>query len=103
MKSGELAYISRRVDRIDGQRLHMEDMCQLTERLTEDKYKGSIEQIGKAVKRHSDNGGFDLVELFRIVLVSFLTGNADMHLKNFSLLQGADGSFSLCRYEDSNA
>ena len=90
IKSGELAYITRRVDRVDGEKLHMEDMCQLAERLTEDKYKGSMEQIGKILDRSSDNSGFDLVELFRLAVVSFLTGNADMHLKNFSLLHGAD-------------
>lgn len=31
----------------------MEDMCQLTERLTEDKYNGSYEQIGRAIMRYS--------------------------------------------------
>ena len=95
IKSGELAYITRRVDRVDGEKLHMEDMCQLAERLTEDKYKGSMEQIGKILDRSSDNSGFDLVELFRLAVVSFLTGNADMHLKNFSLLHGADALIGL--------
>jgi serine/threonine-protein kinase HipA len=95
IKSGELAYITKRVDRVDGKKLHMEDMCQLTERLTEDKYKGSMEQIGRIVKRFSDNRGFDLLEFFRLAVVSFLTGNADMHLKNFSLLHANDGSVGL--------
>jgi serine/threonine-protein kinase HipA len=95
IKSGELAYITRRVDRVNGEKLHMEDMCQLTERLTEDKYKGSMEQIGRILKRFSDNRGFDLVEFFRLAVVSFLIGNADMHLKNFSLLQASDGSVAL--------
>ena len=95
IKSGELAYITKRVDRVDGKKLHMEDMCQLTERLTEDKYKGSMEQIGRIVKRFSDNRGFDLLEFFRLAVVSFFTGNADMHLKNFSLLHANDGSVAL--------
>jgi serine/threonine-protein kinase HipA len=95
IKSGELAYITKRIDRVNGEKLHMEDMCQLTERLTEDKYKGSMEQVGKILKRFSDNRGFDLVEFFRLAVVSFLTGNADMHLKNFSLLHGNDGSVAL--------
>jgi len=69
----------------------MEDMCQLTERLTEDKYKGSMEQIGKVIKRFSENRGFDRLEFFQVALFSFLVGNADMHLKNFSLLRTPKG------------
>jgi serine/threonine-protein kinase HipA len=92
--SGELAYITRRVDRPDGIKLAMEDACQLTERLTEDKYKGSMEQVGKVIARFCENRGFDLGEFFKLALFSFLTGNADMHLKNFSLLRSADGLVS---------
>ncbi|MDD2278513.1 MAG: HipA domain-containing protein [Bacteroidales bacterium] len=86
MQSGKLAYITKRIDRIKQKKLHMEDMCQLTERLTEDKYHGSYEQIGKAILRYSANPGLDLVNFAEQLLFSFLTGNADMHLKNFSLL-----------------
>jgi len=84
-KSGELAYISKRIDRVRSGKLHMEDMCQLQERLTEDKYRGSVEQIGKTLVKYSSNPGYDLQRLFEVVLFSFLTGNADMHLKNYSL------------------
>ncbi len=86
MKSGKLAYITRRIDRTDKGKIHMEDMCQLTERLTEHKYQGSHEQIAKALMRYSSNPGLDLVNFYEQVLFSFLTGNADMHLKNFSLI-----------------
>ena len=65
----------------------MEDMCQLTERQTEDKYNGSYEQIGKAITKYSATPGLDVVNFFELLLFSFLTGNADMHLKNFSLLE----------------
>lgn len=82
-----LAYVTRRVDRVKGRKLAMEDMCQLTERLTEDKYQGSHEQVAKAILRYSANPGLDVVNYYELVLFSFLTGNADMHLKNFSLLQ----------------
>lgn len=68
----------------------MEDMCQLTERLSGDKYQGSYEQIAKAIQRYSVNPGLDVVNFFEIVLFSFLTGNADMHLKNFSLIHQPD-------------
>ena len=64
----------------------MEDMCQLTERLKEDKYQGSYEQIAKAIAKYSAYPGLDLVNFFEQVLFSFITGNADMNLKNFSML-----------------
>ncbi len=86
LKSGELAYVTKRIDREKNNKLHMEDFCQLTERLTEDKYKGSMELINKTIDKFSSNPGLDKLTLFEIVIFSFLTGNADMHLKNFSLL-----------------
>jgi serine/threonine-protein kinase HipA len=86
LQTGNLAYITKRIDRVKKMKLHMEDMCQLTERLSEDKYQSSYEQIAKAILRHSKNPGLDLVNFFELVLFSFLTGNADMHLKNFSLI-----------------
>jgi serine/threonine-protein kinase HipA len=95
LKSGELAYLTKRIDRVEGKKLAMEDMCQLTERLTEDKYKGSLEQIGKIIKKYSDNSGLDALGLFEITLFSFITGNADMHLKNFSLIRESDDSVVL--------
>lgn len=87
LKSGNLACITKRVDRVKKSKLAMEDMCQLTERLTEDKYHGSYEQIGKAILKYSSMPGLDLVNFWEVVVFSFLTGNADMHLKNFSLLE----------------
>ncbi len=95
MQSGNLAYITWRIDRSKKNKLHMEDMCQLTERLTEDKYKGSYEQIGKAILKYSANPVLDLINFFEQVLFSFLTGNADMHLKNFSLIEQPGTGFVL--------
>ncbi len=95
LKSGELAYITKRVDRLKKGKLHMEDMCQLTERQTEHKYKGSHEQIGKIIKKFSANSGFDLVNFYELVLFCFLTGNSDMHLKNFSLLKNIKKEYNL--------
>jgi len=87
LQSGGLAYITKRIDRVKTGKLHMEDMCQLTERLTEDKYHGSHEQVAKAILKYSQYPGLDVVNYFEQVLFSFLTGNADMHLKNFSLIK----------------
>ena len=69
----------------------MEDMCQLTERLTEHKYRGSYEQVAKAVMRYSSRPMLDLVNFWEVVVFSWLTGNADMHLKNFSLFNPDTG------------
>jgi serine/threonine-protein kinase HipA len=96
LKSGELAYITKRVDRLKKRKLHMEDMCQLTERQTEHKYKGSHEQIAKAINLYASNPGLDKVNFYELVLHSYLTGNNDMHLKNFSLLKGENKEYSLC-------
>ena len=88
---GELCYLTRRVDRTKkGAKIAMEDMCQLSERLTEDKYKGSYERIAKLIRRYSSAPLLDVVNFWEVVLFSWLTGNADMHLKNFSLFRPAD-------------
>lgn len=85
-EDGELCYITRRIDRTSkGEKLAMEDMCQLSEKLTEHKYKGSYEQIAKLILKYSTTPKLDLVNFWEQVVFSWLTGNADMHLKNFSL------------------
>ena len=65
----------------------MEYMCQLTERLTEHKYQGSYEQIGKAIVKYATNPGLDIINLFEQIVFCYLIGNNDMHLKNFSLFK----------------
>lgn len=96
LQSGQMAYITKRIDREKGKKLHMEDMCQLTERLTEQKYRGSHEQIAKAILNYSANPGFDVINFYEMVIFSFLTGNSDMHLKNFSLLKNSASGYNLC-------
>ena len=93
---GELSYITKRIDRGEGGgKLPMEDMCQLSERLTEYKYKGSYEQIAKLIVRYSSVPKLDLVNFWEQVVFLWLTGNADMHLKNFSLYSMRKGYYSL--------
>ncbi|MGX1752437.1 HipA domain-containing protein [Sphingobacterium sp. NPDC055346] len=84
--TGELAYLTKRFDRKSGEKIHVEDLCQLSELLTEQKYKSSYERAGKIIKQFATNSGLDIIKYFRLVLFSFLTGNNDMHLKNFSLI-----------------
>jgi serine/threonine-protein kinase HipA len=95
LSSGELAYLTKRFDRENGEKIAVEDLCQLSENLTEHKYRGSVEKVGKIVYRFTANKGFEAQRLFELVLFSYLTGNADMHLKNFSLLENALGQYEL--------
>lgn len=89
---GELCYITRRIDRqTDGRKIAMEDMCQLSERLTEYKYKGSYEQIAKLIRRYSSAPQLDVINFWEVVVFCWITGNADMHLKNFSLYNQMGG------------
>ena len=90
MKDGRIGYLTKRIDRkADGEKIAMEDMCQLTERQTEHKYRSSYEQIGKAIRKYSTNAQLDMVDFLELVYFSWLTGNNDMHLKNFSLYSPA--------------
>lgn len=86
LKSGELAYITKRIDRtLSNEKIHMIDMFQILEAF--DKYKGSMEKVGKAIGTYSSNTLLDKLYFFEISVFSFLTGNNDMHLKNFSLIK----------------
>lgn len=86
LADGSLGYITRRIDRTKkGEKIDMEDMCQLTLHPTEYKYKSSCEQIAKTIATYSSTPKLDLVNFMQVFLFSFITGNNDMHLKNFSL------------------
>lgn len=90
LKSNELAYITKRIDRTQkGTKIHMLDMFQIIEAF--DKYKSSMEKLGKALKEHSDRTMLDVISLFELTLFCFLTGNNDMHLKNFSMIKSPSG------------
>ncbi len=91
----QFAYITKRIDRIiDGveiRKIAMEDFCQLDLRLTQDKYRGSYERCAKVIERYSTQRGLDMSELFTRLVFSFIVGNSDMHLKNFSLIESEAG------------
>ena len=92
-----IAYITKRVDRSRQKNgidltLAMEDFCQLDFKPTEEKYLGSYERCARIIKRYSIRPGLDLTELFMRLVFCFLTGNSDMHLKNFSLIESEPGS-----------
>lgn len=97
LASGELAYLTLRIDRAVFQKnrivkrvRHMEDFCQATEHITENKYRGSMELTAKTIRKYSTQPGYDLTRLMDILIFTFITGNGDMHLKNFLLLYNAE-------------
>lgn len=93
---GELCYLTKRIDRtIDGKKLYMEDFCQLSEQLTEQKYQSSYEHIATLIKHYSESPMLDLVNFWEQVLFAWIVGNADMHLKNFSLYRPQNGKYQL--------
>ena len=98
---GELAYLTRRIDRDrHGTKYLMEDFCQISERSTDDKYKSSYERIAKLIKLHSSAPMLDLANFWEVVVFSWITGNSDMHLKNFSLISKRPGHYVLSQAYD---
>ena len=89
LQSGELAYITKRIDRKnDGGKIHMLDMFQILEAFN--KYKSSMERVGKAIGMYSNSPLLDKTSYFEIAVFSYLTGNNDMHLKNFSMINSKE-------------
>lgn len=87
---GEMVYIAKRFDREKGQKIHIEDFCQIGEFQTEQKYNSSYERCGKLITKYCTNSGLDLVNYFELLIFSFLSGNNDMHMKNFSVVHKQD-------------
>lgn len=102
--SKETIYITKRIDRAERNgktvKLPMEDFAQLSETQTEYKYNGSYERCAKKViDRFSSTSYLDKILLFKMVFFSFIIGNTDMHLKNFSLIK-TEGTYSLSPFYD---
>ncbi|MDP7321223.1 MAG: type II toxin-antitoxin system HipA family toxin [Bacteriovoracaceae bacterium] len=80
-------YAVKRFDIVDGVSLKKEDMAQVLKVFSEDKYESSCEKVARAIMAHSSAPRLDLVDFWRRLLFCYLTANADMHLKNWSLLE----------------
>ena len=92
----ELGYLTLRMDRgRKGEKISMLDMCQLTNRLTEHKYYGTYQQLAETIKKYSSAPMLDVQRFWEIVLFSWMTGNSDMHCKNFSLIDSGNGEYVL--------
>ena len=96
LADGELGYLTLRMDRgRKGKKISMLDMCQLTNRLTEHKYYGTYQQLAETIKKYSSAPMLDVQRYWEVVLFSWITGNSDMHCKNFSLLDAGNGEYNL--------
>ena len=96
LADGELGYLTLRMDRGQkGEKISMLDMCQLTNRLTEHKYYGTYQQLAETIKKYSSAPMLDVQRFWEVVLFSWITGNSDMHCKNFSLVDNGNGEYVL--------
>ena len=96
MADGELGYLTLRMDRgRKGEKISMLDMCQLSNRLTEHKYYGTYQQLAETIKTYSSAPMLDVQRYWEVVLFSWITGNSDMHCKNFSLVDTGNGEYTL--------
>lgn len=96
LADGELGYLTLRMDRgKKGEKISMLDMCQLTNRLTEHKYYGTYQQLAETIKKYSSAPMLDVQRFWEVVLFSWMTGNSDMHCKNFSLIYTGNGEYVL--------
>lgn len=87
------AYIVKRFDRIKGKKVHQEDFFQVLGK--KDKYSGSLEQVGKELRRISRFPGLDVQLFFERILFFFFIGNGDAHMKNFSIIYNDAGNIRL--------
>lgn len=92
MADKTFCYVVRRFDRgPGGEKIHKEDMAQILQKTTDQKYQASLEAVGKAVLKFSKNMYLEAAQFFERVILSFMIGNGDMHLKNWSLVTPRTG------------
>ncbi len=82
----EQAFAIKRFDRLDdGSPIHIEDFAQVFDVYPNEKYKkASSANIAQVIGAESDEK--DIAEFIRRLVFNTLVGNADMHLKNWSLI-----------------
>ena len=98
--NGELAYITKRIDRDGKKKIHMEDFCQATGNITANKYRSSYEECVALIMTHSKVPVLDKMRLFTYLYFCFLIGNSDLHLKNLSFIMDEQGRLSLAPFYD---
>jgi serine/threonine-protein kinase HipA len=88
------ALLVRRFDRLpkSGTKRHFEEFNQLLNRRSgDDKYDASYDDIAKFARAIPGGTAVDVWRLYRRILVCFLTGNTDAHLKNFAMFHTPSG------------
>lgn len=98
LKDKSLAYVVKRFDREGRRKVHQEDFAQILEK--QDKYNGSVEEIGKKLKTASEVPGLDVQLFFERVVFNFLIGNGDAHVKNYSVIYNEEGLVRLAPVYD---
>lgn len=94
-KDGTRTYFIKRFDRRKGTKLYLEDFSQLLGLPREVKYDTSMEAFAKVVQEHTTFPALECKEFFIRAIFCFLTGNEDMHAKNFSLFSEDNEVFKL--------
>jgi len=89
LKDKSLAYVVKRFDREGCRKIHQEDFAQILGK--ENKYDGSVEEIGRSLKAVSEVPGLDVQLFFERVVFNFLIGNGDAHVKNYSVIYNEEG------------
>jgi serine/threonine-protein kinase HipA len=89
----ERALLVPRFDRLrSGAKRHFEEFNQLLgKRSGDDKYEASYDDMAAFILKTPNCTPVDAWKLYRRILVCFLTGNTDAHLKNFAMFHTPDG------------
>lgn len=100
MKDGEYAYLTRRFDMRNGERIQQEDFCQLAGRSPEThgdnyKYDSSYEELAQLMRKFCPAAAVENPRVFFIILFNYVFANGDAHLKNFSLYRSEQGDYIL--------
>ncbi len=86
-KDGSLSYFIKRFDRYGkGQKLATEDFAQLTGNTRDTKYRFTMEKLIPVLDEFCSFPAIEKADFFKRILFCYVTGNEDMHLKNFSLI-----------------
>jgi len=94
-KDNTLTYFIKRFDRRgQNDKVPVEDFAQLAGLSRETKYNYSMEKVVNLVNEYCTFPAIEKAKLFKLILFCFLTGNDDMHLKNFSIIN-KDGKIDL--------
>lgn len=89
LRDKTLAYVVKRFDRKGKAKIHQENFLQILNK--QDKYSGSLEEIGRAIREYSSVPGLDTQLFFERVVLFFVLGNGDAHFQNFSMIHSETG------------